>query len=46
MLWYAVGGLPGLVLFKVKTESLYNRPLVLHIESPSGGQGAEIDIDV
>ena len=36
----------GLVLFKVKTESLYNRPLVLHIESPSGGQGAEIDIDV
>jgi hypothetical protein len=35
-----------LALFKVKTDSLYNRPLVLNIESPSGGQNAEIDIDV
>ena len=36
----------GLVLFKVDTQSLYNRPLVLTIESPSGGENAEIDIDV
>ena len=35
-----------LALFKVKTDSLYNRPLVLEIESPTGGENAEIDIDV
>ena len=34
------------LLFKVKTDSLYNRPLVLEIESPTGGENAEIDIDV
>jgi hypothetical protein len=36
----------NLILFKVKADSLYNRPLVLEIESPSGGENAEIDIDV
>jgi hypothetical protein len=36
----------GLILFKVKTESLANRPLDLEIHSPSGGQGAVINIDV
>jgi hypothetical protein len=36
----------GLIPFKVKTDSLANRPLELEIHSPSGGQGAVIDIDV
>ena len=36
----------NLILFKVKTGSLYNRPLELEIESPTGGDGATIDIDV
>jgi hypothetical protein len=36
----------GLILFKVTTEALANRPLELEIESPSGGEGAVIDIDV
>lgn len=36
----------SLILFKVKADSLYNRPLELEIESPSGGENATIDIDV
>jgi hypothetical protein len=36
----------GLILFKVTTESLANRPMELEIASPSGGEGAVIDIDV
>jgi hypothetical protein len=36
----------ALILFKVKTESLGNRPLELEIQSPSGGENAVIDIDV
>jgi hypothetical protein len=36
----------ALILFKVKTESLGNRPLELEIHSPSGGENAVIDIDV
>ena len=35
-----------LLLFKVKTESLGNRPLELEIASPSGGEGAVIDLDI
>jgi hypothetical protein len=36
----------SLVLFKVKVQSLYNRPLELEIESQNGGDNAVIDIDV
>jgi hypothetical protein len=36
----------ALILFKLKTESLGNRPLELEIHSPSGGEDAVIDIDV
>jgi hypothetical protein len=36
----------ALILFKVKTESLYNRPLELEIHSPSGGDAAVVDLDV
>jgi hypothetical protein len=36
----------GLVLFRVPTASLDNRPLVLHIESPEGGPAATVDLDV
>jgi hypothetical protein len=36
----------ALILFKVKTDSLGNRPLELEIKSPSGGDNAVIDIDV
>jgi hypothetical protein len=36
----------NLILFKVTTESLGNRPLELEIASPTGGEGAIIDIDV
>jgi hypothetical protein len=36
----------ALILFKVKTESLYNRPLELEIESASGGDNAVVDLDV
>ena len=36
----------ALILFKIKTESLGNRPLELEIHSPSGGENAVIDIDV
>lgn len=36
----------ALILFKVKTGSLYNRPLELEIASPSGGENAIVDLDV
>jgi hypothetical protein len=36
----------ALILFKVTTESLGNRPLELEIHSPSGGENAVINIDV
>ena len=36
----------ALILFRVTTESLGNRPLELEIHSPSGGENAVIDIDV
>jgi hypothetical protein len=36
----------SLVLFKVKTASLYNRPLELHISSSEGGTTGIVDIDV
>jgi hypothetical protein len=39
-----IGG--SLILFKVKTGSLYNRPLELEIASPTGGANATIDLDV
>jgi hypothetical protein len=40
-----IGG--SLVLFKVTNESLANRPLILHIESPDpSARGAEVDLDV
>jgi hypothetical protein len=35
-----------LILFKIKLQSLYNRPLELVIESSRGGDDAVIDIDV
>jgi hypothetical protein len=41
----AVGG--SLLLFRVTDESLANRPLVLHIESPGAApHEAEVDLDV
>ena len=36
----------ALLLFKVKLESLYNRPLELEIESERGGDNAVVDLDV
>jgi hypothetical protein len=36
----------ALILFKVKTQSLYNRPLELEIHSSRGGDNAVIDLDV
>ena len=36
----------ALLLFKVKVQSLYNRPLELEIESSSGGDDAVVDLDV
>jgi hypothetical protein len=36
----------SLVLFKLKVQSLYNRPLELVIESSRGGDDAVVDIDV
>jgi hypothetical protein len=36
----------GLLLYKIPASSLGNRPLELEIASPSGGDGAVIDIDV
>jgi hypothetical protein len=35
-----------LILFKLKLQSLYNRPLELEIESARGGDNAVIDLDV
>jgi len=35
-----------LILFKLKIQSLYNRPLELEIESARGGDNAVIDLDV
>jgi hypothetical protein len=35
-----------LLLFRLKVQSLYNRPLELVIESASGGDDAVVDIDV
>jgi hypothetical protein len=35
-----------LILFKLKVQSLYNRPLELVIESGRGGDDAVVDIDV
>jgi len=36
----------GLVLYKIPNTSLDNRPLVLHIASPEGGEEATVDLDV
>ncbi|HKH17596.1 MAG TPA: hypothetical protein VKA57_08735 [Solirubrobacteraceae bacterium] len=36
----------SLILFKLKVQSLYNRPLELVIESSRGGDDAVVDIDV
>jgi hypothetical protein len=36
----------SLLLFKLKVESLYNRPLELEIESSRGGDDAVVEIDV
>jgi hypothetical protein len=36
----------GLLVFKVTSASFSNRPLILHVESPTGGENAEIHIDV
>ena len=36
----------SLILFKVTSSSFSNRPLILGVESPTGGQNAEIHIDV
>jgi hypothetical protein len=36
----------GLILYKIPVASFANRPLVLHIASPEGGQEATVDIDV
>jgi hypothetical protein len=36
----------ALIVFKLTTEALSNRPLELEIVSPSGGENAVIDIDV
>lgn len=39
-----IGG--AVILFKVKTGSLYNRPLELEILSPEGGADGIVDLDV
>jgi len=36
----------GLLLFKIQTDALGNRPLEFEIESPSGGESAVIDLDI
>jgi hypothetical protein len=36
----------GLMVFKIPASALGNRPLEFEIKSPTGGQGAVIDIDV
>ena len=42
----AIGG--SLLLFRITNQSLANRPLILHIESPDGAEphAAEVDLDV
>ena len=36
----------ALLLFKIPTKRLENRPLVLHIDAPTGTDSAEVDLDV
>jgi hypothetical protein len=36
----------GLVLFKIPVKTYANRPLELHIASPTGGQEAIVDLDI
>ena len=36
----------GLLLFKLKSSSLDNRPLELELEDPEGGPGAVVNLDV
>jgi hypothetical protein len=36
----------GLVLFKIPEPAFANRPLELHIESPTGGQDAIVELDI
>ena len=36
----------ALLLFKIPTKTLENRPLVLHIEAPTGADKGEVDLDV
>jgi hypothetical protein len=36
----------GLVLFRLPISSLANRPLEFHIQSPTGGPDATVDLDV
>lgn len=36
----------GMLLFKLKTQSLYNRPLELKVASSEGGDEGTIDLDV
>jgi len=36
----------ALILFKLKTEALYNRPLEFEIHSSQGGDDAVVDLDV
>lgn len=36
----------GLILFKIPVASFANRPLILHILPPQGGQEATVDLDV
>ena len=36
----------GLLLFKLKADVLYNRPLELTIVDPEGGENGVIDLDV
>ena len=35
-----------LLLYKLKTDSLGNRPVELEIASPTGGENAVIDLDI
>jgi hypothetical protein len=36
----------SLLLFKIPNERMANRPLVLHIVAPTGGEEASVDLDV
>jgi hypothetical protein len=40
------GAQGGVLLFKVPVQAYDNRPLVLHIEAPEGGEEATVDLDV